>query len=93
MPFGLKNAPQIFEKWMNSIFSPYSQFILVYIDDILVYSSTYEQHLQHLEITKKLFLQHGIILGKHKIELCKQTIEYLGKIIDQGKITFTRKIK
>ncbi|PKA48507.1 hypothetical protein AXF42_Ash017406 [Apostasia shenzhenica] len=87
MPFGLKNAPQIFQKWMNSIFSSYSQFILVYIDDILVYSPTYEQYLKHLEVAKNLFIQHGIILGKNKIELCKQTIEYLGKIIDQRKIT------
>ncbi|PKA60822.1 hypothetical protein AXF42_Ash006456 [Apostasia shenzhenica] len=77
---------------MNSIFSPYNQFILVYIDDILVYSPSYEQHLEHLEIAKKLFIQHGIILGKNKIELCKQTIEYLGKIIDQGKITLQEHI-
>ncbi|PKA56048.1 hypothetical protein AXF42_Ash015533 [Apostasia shenzhenica] len=86
MPFGLKNAPQIFQKWMNYIFSPYNHFILVYIDDILVYSFSYEQHIQRLEVAKTLFLQHGVILGKNKIELCKQTIEYLGKIIDQGKI-------
>ncbi|PKA56011.1 hypothetical protein AXF42_Ash014683 [Apostasia shenzhenica] len=72
---------------MNFIFSSYSQFILVYIDDILVYLSTYEQHLEHLDVAKNLFIQHDIILGKNKIKLCKQTIEYLEKIIDKGKIT------
>ncbi|PKA58899.1 hypothetical protein AXF42_Ash000992 [Apostasia shenzhenica] len=77
---------------MNFIFSPYSQFILVYIDDILVYSPTYEQHIEHLDVAKNLFIQHGIILGKNKSELCKQTIEYLGKIIDQEKVTLQEHI-
>ncbi|PKA60956.1 hypothetical protein AXF42_Ash019945 [Apostasia shenzhenica] len=92
MSFGLKNAPQIFQKWMNLIFSPYNKFILVYIDDILVFSSTYEEHIQHLEIAKELFIKHSIILGKNKIELCKQKIEYLGKIINQGEISLQEHI-
>ena len=49
MPFGLKNAPQIFQRMMGKIFSKYS-FILVYIDDILVFSKTFHEHIKHLEL-------------------------------------------
>jgi len=50
MPFGLKNAPSEFQKIMNDIFNNYSDFIIVYIDDILVFSKTIEMHFKHLDI-------------------------------------------
>lgn len=52
MPFGCCNAPSSFQATMNLLFGPYLwQFIIVFFDDILVYSGTMEDHLRHLETT------------------------------------------
>ena len=45
MPFGLKNAPSVFQRKMDNIFNKYKNFVCVYIDDILVFSKTKEEHL------------------------------------------------
>ena len=48
MPFGLKNAPSEFQHIMNEIFNYYSKFTIVYIYDVLVYSTSIDQHISHL---------------------------------------------
>jgi len=56
MPFGLKNAPSEFQKIMNDIFNPYLDFIIIYIDDILVFSKIFEMHIKNLDIFKKIVI-------------------------------------
>ena len=54
MPFGFTNAPATFQEYMNRIFCKHiRRFVLVLFDDILVYSKTWEEHLQHIEIVLK----------------------------------------
>lgn len=72
MPFGLKNTPQIFQRKMDKIFSYYSDFILVYIDDILIYSNNKEDHKKHIEKFIFLCKEHGIILSEKKAEIKKK---------------------
>ena len=48
MPFGLKNAPSEFQNIMNDIFNSFNHFTIVYIDDVLVYSSFIDEHWKHL---------------------------------------------
>ena len=49
MPFGLKNAPSEFKNIINDIFTPYTSSIIVYIDDVVVFSKSIDQHFKHLQ--------------------------------------------
>ncbi|XP_022869394.1 uncharacterized protein LOC111388816 [Olea europaea var. sylvestris] len=86
MPFGLKNAPSIFQRKMDSIFSKHNKFIIIYIDDILVFSKNRREHRGHLQILFSEFIRHGLIINKKKIFLFKEYIEFLGVNIGKGKI-------
>lgn len=84
MPFGLTNAPSTFQSLMNQIFQPYlRKFILVFFDDILVYSPTKELHLQHLKLTLEILRKHQLFLKRNKCQFFSTKIEYLGHIISQ----------
>ena len=63
MPFRLKNASQIFQRKMDKIFYEYSKFIIVYIDDVLIYSDNEKDHEKHLNTFITLCKKHGIVLS------------------------------
>lgn len=86
MPFGLKNAPSIFQRKMEDIFNKHSNFVAVYIDDILVFSKNRKDHKGHLQIVFSEFIRHGLILSKKKMQLFKDYIDFLGVNIGEGKI-------
>ena len=72
---------------MNEIFNPYSQFTIVYIDDVLIFSPNLEQHYKHLKFFIKIIKQNGLVLSKTKINLFQTKIRFLGQYITQGTIT------
>ena len=82
LPFGYKNAPRRFQAFMDSIFKDYRDFILVYIDDILIFSKTKEEHINHLNTFAEIAFKTGLVLSKSKAEILKNQIEFLGQIID-----------
>lgn len=82
MPFGLTNAPATFQCLMNSIFAPYlRKFVLVFMDDILIYSKSLEDHLQHLELILQLLQKHQLCAKLSKCSFATTKLDYLGHII------------
>jgi hypothetical protein len=82
MPFGLTNAPTMFQDIMNTIFSEFlRKFVLVFMDDILVYSSTLEEHVQHLQEVFQTLAAHQFFIKASKCLFVQQSLEYLGHVI------------
>ena len=70
------------QRKMDKIFSDYSSFIIVYIDDMLICSDNEKDHEKYLDTFITLCKEHGIILSEKKVEIKKKEIEFLGMIID-----------
>jgi hypothetical protein len=82
MPFGLTNAPATFQSLMNHIFRPYlRRFILVFFNDILVFSSSPESHKEHLRITLDILRSNQFFAKRSKCRFGCIEVEYLGHII------------
>jgi hypothetical protein len=82
MPFGLTNAPATFQNLMNTIFKDHlRKWILVFFDDILVYSKSLSEHLVHLKITLQILQQHSLFVKLPKCSFATAQVEYLGHII------------
>ncbi|KAH9697996.1 hypothetical protein KPL71_023832 [Citrus sinensis] len=84
MPFGLKVAPFLFQKAMTKIFSPILHHALVYIDDILLFSSDHESHQKLLLNFFHIVQAHGIMLSEKKSSIGKESIEFVGMVIKDG---------
>nr|GEX09298.1 retrotransposon-related protein [Tanacetum cinerariifolium] len=82
MPFGLTNAPATFQWLMNDLFRPFiRKFILLFFDDILIYSPSMESHLQHLHITLKILEDQRLFAKASKCCFGVPKVNYLGHVI------------
>ncbi|KAJ9513536.1 hypothetical protein QJQ45_006147 [Haematococcus lacustris] len=87
MPFGLCNAPATFQRLMNDIFRPHlDQFVLVYLDDILIYSRSEAEHLEHLRTVLGLLRQHQLYANLSKCAFFLPSMDFLGHIISAAGI-------
>ncbi|CAH8609818.1 unnamed protein product [Dicrocoelium dendriticum] len=81
MPFGLRNAAQSFQRFMDQVLRGLD-FVYVYIDDVLIASATPDEHLSHLRMVFERFENHGININPDKCKFGQPTVEFLGHKID-----------
>lgn len=82
MPFGLFNAPLTFQALMNDIFKPYlRKFLLVFFDDILIYSQTWSENIHHIKLTLQVLKDNFLVIKLSKCSFVKEQITYVGNII------------
>jgi hypothetical protein len=85
MPFGLSNAPATFQALMNDVLRPYlRRFVLVFFDDILIYSASWAEHLEHVGIVLEALRAHHLHLKRSKCSFGATSVAYLGHVISEG---------
>lgn len=94
MSFGLTGAPGTFQDAMNSTLAPFPRkFVLVFFDDILIFSKTYEEHLEHLQLVFQQLQVHEWKIKLSKCAFAQTSIAYLGHVIsDAGVATDPQKV-
>jgi hypothetical protein len=92
MPFGLSNAPATFQALMNDVLRPYlRKFVLVFFDDILIYSTSWAEHLRHLSIVLNALRAHSLHLKRSKCSFETTAVAYLGHVISKGGVAMDAK--
>ncbi|GAB2303215.1 hypothetical protein Dimus_038375 [Dionaea muscipula] len=87
MPFGLTNAPAAFMDMMQRVFKPYlDRFVVVFIDDILIYSKSKEKHMEHLMIALQILRERQLYAKFKKCEFWLDRVAFLGHVISKDGI-------
>ena len=95
MPLGLTNAPATFCTLMNKVLEEFlDDFVVVYLDDIVIYSTTLEDHVGHLSRVFEKLREHSLFVKKDKCLWAQSEVEFLGHIVGQGHLRMdTRKVE
>ena len=88
MPFGLTNAPTEFMDLMHRVFQPYlDQFVIVFVNDILIYSQSEREHEDHLRIILQLLRDHQLYAKFSKCELWLTEVRFLGHVVSASSVS------
>ena len=87
LPFGFKNSPQIFQRIIQNILKKHNLFRFArnYLDDILIFTRSYQEHLVHIELVLKAFIKENIKLKLSKCQFAQSSVKYLGHNIAKNK--------
>ena len=87
MPFGLTNAPAIFQALVNDVLGDMlNQFVSVYLDDILIFSKSREEHIVHVQFVFQRLLKNSLFVKAEKCEFHASTVSFLGYIVAKGSL-------
>ena len=86
MPFRLKNTPSEFQNIMNDVIAPISHFTIAYIDDVLIFSKSLDQHISHLHKFHTIIRKNGLAIFAPKMKLFHTHIRFLEHNIYQSTI-------
>ena len=87
IPFRLTNAPTTFCTLTNQVFDEYlDKFVVVYLDDIVVYSATIEEHKKHLAKVFQKLRDNQLYVNRKKCSFAQESIKFLGHVVDHGHI-------
>ena len=86
MPFGLISAPSTFQRLMDGLLNGLHNFMVAYLDDIIVHSSNWKEHMQHLEIVFNRLREAGLTVKERKCVFGCGTCVYLGHVVGGGTI-------
>ena len=93
MPFGLTNAPATFQRLMDRILRPFiNNFVVVYLDDITIYSKTFEQHLEHVQSVFQTLREANLKLNLEKCYFFLNNIKFLGHEIGKDGIKIDQRL-
>jgi Reverse transcriptase (RNA-dependent DNA polymerase) len=82
MPFGLTNVPGGFQRFLNGIFSDLLDvYVIIYLDDILIFSGNKDDHFQHISKVLKQLQKHGLYANGKKCDFHSESVDYLGHMI------------
>ena len=85
MPFGLSNSPATFQALMNDVLRPFlCRYVMVFFDDILIFISSWAEHLQHIRIILDALRAHRLHLKRSKCSFGASSVAYLGHVISAG---------
>ncbi len=85
MPFGLSNSPSVFQAFINDVFRDMlNRWVIVYIDDILIYSDSYKDHVKHVRVVLQRLIAHQLYAKTEKCEFHQSTVSFLGYVISSG---------
>lgn len=86
MPFGMPNAPATFQKLVWKLLAGLDELTGAYLDDIIVFSNTWSDHIRHLRTVFQCILNAGLTLKKSKCVFATAVVEYLGHSVGLGKV-------
>ena len=87
MPFGLKNAPAAIQKLTSKVLEPCSSFAILYIDDIVIFSSSWENHVGHVREVLSRLREAGLMASPKKCTWGSKVVEFLGHSLGEGKVS------
>ena len=86
MPFGLRNGPAVFQRLMDSLLHRDKEYSQVYIDDIAIFSATWEEHCRHISLVLSRLKEAGLTANPKKCMWAQTEVEFLGHVVGRGKV-------